>query len=81
VARTGENLTVRWNRDAPAVRAAQKGVLEIEDGKYSKPVELDPAHLQGGSLIYRHSSGHVRFRLIVSLNARSSVTETLDWRQ
>ncbi len=81
VTRTGENLTVHWNRDAPAIRAAQKGSLEIEDGKYSKPVDLDLAHLQGGSLIYRNSSDHVRFRLIVSLNARSSVTETLEWRQ
>jgi hypothetical protein len=81
VTRTGNNLTVRWNRAAPAVRAAQKGLLEIEDGAYSKPVELDLAHLQGGSLIYRNSSNHVRFRLIVSLNARSNVAETLEWRQ
>jgi hypothetical protein len=81
VTRTGDNLTVRWNRAAPAVRAAQKGLLEIEDGSYSKPVELDLAHLQGGSLIYRNSSNRVRFRLIVTLNARSNVTETLEWRQ
>jgi hypothetical protein len=81
VTRTGDNLTVRWNPEAPAVRAAQKGLLEIEDGKYSKPVDLDLAHLKGGSLIYRHSSNHVRFRLIVSLNARSNVTEMLEWRQ
>jgi hypothetical protein len=81
VARTGDNLTVHWNRDAPAVRAAQKGLLEIEDGGYTKPVDLDLAHLQGGSLIYRNSSNRVRFRLIVSLNARSNVTETLEWRQ
>jgi hypothetical protein len=81
VTRTGDNLTVRWNRAAPAVRAAQKGLLEIEDGAYSKPVELDLAHLQGGSLIYRNSSNRVRFRLIVTLNARSNVTETLEWRQ
>jgi hypothetical protein len=81
VVRTGDNLTVQWNHDAPAVRAAQKGVLEIEDGAYSKPVALDLAQLQGGSLIYRNSSNRVRFRLIVSVNARSSVTETLEWRQ
>jgi len=81
VARTGDNLTVHWNREAPALRVALKGTLEIEDGGYSKPVELDLAHLQGGSLIYRNSSSHVRFRLIVSLNARSAVTETTEWRQ
>ena len=81
VTRTGDNLTVGWNRDAPAVRAAQKGILEIEDGGYSKPVELDTAQLQGGSLIYRNSSNRVRFRLIISLNPRSNVTETLEWQQ
>jgi hypothetical protein len=81
ITRTGDNLTVRWNPDAPAVRAAQKGLLEIEDGKYSKPVDLDLAHLQGGSIIYRNSSNDVRFRLIVYLNARSNVSETLEWRQ
>jgi hypothetical protein len=78
---TNDNLMVRWNRDAAAVRAAQKGLLEIEDGGFAKPVELDAAHLLGGSIIYRHSSNTVRFRLIVYLNSRLSVMETLEWRQ
>ena len=71
----------RWNRSAPAIRAAQKGLLEIEDGGYAKPVDLDQAHLQNGSIIYRHSSNTVRFRLIVYENTRLTVTETLEWRQ
>ena len=77
----GDNLTVRWNRDAPAIRNAQRGVLEIEDAGYSQPVELDAAHLQNGSIIYRNQSPAVRFRLIVYENARLSISETLDWRQ
>jgi hypothetical protein len=76
-----DNLTVRWNSDAPAVRNAQRGVLEIQDGDFSKPVELDPAHLQNGSIIYRNTSNAVHFRLIVYLDGRLSVTETLNWRQ
>ena len=32
VAKSGNNLTVRWNPNAPAVRSAQRGVLEIDDG-------------------------------------------------
>jgi hypothetical protein len=75
------NLNVRWNRDAPAVRAAQRGLLEIDDGGFSKPVELDRAHLQNGSVIYRHTGDTVRFRLTVYVNPRVSVSETLEWRQ
>ena len=81
VAKTGDNLTVRWNREAPAIRGAQRGVLEIDDGAYSKPVELDAANLQNGSIVYRNTSETVRFRLSVYQNARLSVTETMDWRQ
>ena len=81
VTRAEDNLSVRWNRSAPAIRSAQKGLLEIEDGGYAKPVDLDQAHLQNGSIIYRHSSNTVRFRLIVYENTRLTVTETLEWRQ
>ena len=81
VAKTGDNLTVRWNREAPAIRGAQRGVLEIDDGAYSKPVELDAANLQNGSIVYRNTSETVRFRLSVYQNARLKVTETMDWRQ
>ena len=81
VTRIQDNLTVKWDRDAPVVRAAARGLLEIEDGGYSKPVDLDTANLQGGSLVYRNSSGRVRFRLIVYLNERLRVTETLEWKE
>jgi hypothetical protein len=63
------------------IRGAQRGVLEIEDGTYSKPVDLDAALLQRGSLIYRNSSSAVHLRLVVYMNPRLTVTETLDWRQ
>jgi hypothetical protein len=79
VSQSGDSLTVRWNPDAPAIRRAQSGTLEIEDGGYSKPVDLDSTHLQNGSIIYRNTSPSVRFRLVVSEGARVSVTETTDW--
>lgn len=81
VSKDDDNLMVRWNRDAPAVKSAQRGVLEIQDGGYAKPVDLDAAHLQNGSIIYRNSSNTVRFRLELYLNPRLSVSETLDWKQ
>jgi hypothetical protein len=75
----GDNLAVRWDPDAPAVRNARSGLLEIEDAGYSKPVDLDSAHLQSGSVLYRNTSATVRFRLIVYESARVSITETVDW--
>ena len=81
VTKNEDNLSVKWNRQSPAIRAAQKGVLEIEDGGETKPVDLDPAQLQNGTLIYRNSSNTVRFRLTVYPQARVSVTETMQWTQ
>ena len=81
VGKSGDNLRVEWNPESPGIREAQRGVLEIQDGAYLKPVDLDAALLQTGSIIYRNSSNNVHFRLIVYMNARSDVAETLDWRQ
>lgn len=81
VARADGNLTVKWNREAPVVREASRGVLEIEDGGFAKPVDLDATNLRSGSIIYRHSTDHVRFRLTVYVGPRVSVTEALDWKQ
>jgi hypothetical protein len=79
VERTGENLTVRWNPAAPAIRSASNGVLEIDDGGETKRVELDRANLSGGSMVYRNTSGQIRFRLVAYLDSGLSVTEALDW--
>ena len=81
VKKSGDNLLVTWSRLAPAVRSAQRGLLEIDDGGYTRPVTLDAAQLQNGSLIYRSVSNSVRFRMTVFPQARVSVIETLDWKQ
>ncbi|HEY2845342.1 MAG TPA: hypothetical protein VGJ09_16885 [Bryobacteraceae bacterium] len=79
VARNGDNLMVRWNRDAPAIRSAGSGLLEITDGGDVKHMELDRANLSGGSFIYRNTSDRVSFRLVVYLDEGVSVAEALDW--
>ena len=79
VERSGENLMVRWNREAPAVRSASSGLLEIDDGGDMKRMELDRANLSGGNFIYRNASQKVRFRLVIYLDPGVSVTEELDW--
>ncbi|HSR05652.1 MAG TPA: hypothetical protein VLM42_00760 [Bryobacteraceae bacterium] len=81
VKRNDNNLSVTWNRFAPSVRAAEKGLLEIDDGGYTKPVSLDAAQLQNGSLIYHNATNAVRFRLTVYPQARVSVVETFEWKQ
>jgi hypothetical protein len=81
VTREGANLSVKWDRDASAVKTAQRGVLEIEDGGYTKPVELDTAQLRNGSILFTNSSGTVRFRLTVYPQARVSVMQTMEWKE
>ncbi len=81
VQKSGDNLKVSWSRRSPAVRYAQRGLLEIDDGGYTRPVALDAAQLQNGTLIYRNVSNSVRFRMTVFPQARVSVVETLEWKQ
>jgi hypothetical protein len=81
VSKANENLAVKWDRQAAAIRAAQNGLLLIEDGTFAKSVELDKAQLQNGNLLYRNSSDMVRIRLVVYPKTRVSVTETMEWRK
>jgi hypothetical protein len=81
VTRNGNNLQVKWDRQSLAVRSAQRGTLTIEDGPLTKPVALNAADLQSGSVVYPPSTGHVTFRLEVMVTGRDMVTETIDWRQ
>jgi len=81
VARSDDNLSVRWDRAASAIHAADHGVLEIDDGSYTKSVDLDTAQLKNGSVIYRNASGDVRFRLTVYPQPRVAVSETVEWRK
>ena len=73
---------VTWNRNAAAVRGAQRGVLEIDDGDSSPtPVPLDLAHLENGSMIYRNATKTVRFQLVVYESSRITVTESTVWQE
>jgi hypothetical protein len=80
VTREGTNLSVKWNRDAQAIKVAPKGVLEIEDGGRTKPVELDPAQLSNGSILFTNASPTVRFRLIVYPQTGVAVMQTIEWK-
>lgn len=79
--RNGDSLTVRWDRESPAIRAAERGVLEIEDGDISRPLPLDQAHLREGSVIYQNTSPTVKFRLVVYMGSKVTVNETVAWAE
>lgn len=79
---SGNDLELKWDRQAPLIRRAQKGILSIEDGAYRKSIDLDPDRLQGSSeVVYRYASNQVRVRLEVFLKDSGSVAETVDWKK
>jgi hypothetical protein len=81
VAESGENLSVKWDRASEAVRVSKRGVLEIDEGRNSKPVELDAAQLQNGTLIYRTDANTVRFKLSVFPAERVTISESVEWKR
>ncbi len=79
VAKSGESLNIRWDRQALAIRGAQRGVLVISDGAYQKQLDLDPSQLRIGSVIYRRVGAKVGLRLEVFTRERTSVIETSEY--
>jgi hypothetical protein len=76
VAEYGDNLHLTWNREAPAIRSARRGLLIIGDGDQSRVLEMDWNQLQNGSVMYRRMSGPVRFRLEVYLKENRVLSES-----
>ncbi|MBZ2177026.1 MAG: hypothetical protein ACK58M_09640 [Acidobacteriota bacterium] len=81
VQRLDDRLVVSWDRTAPAVRNANRGVMTILAGDDSRRIELSYNDLQAGQLIYRSSPETVMFRLEVFPKDRTSIAETLEYRQ
>jgi hypothetical protein len=81
VLKTGDALSLQWNADAPVIRRAERGELEIHDGDYSKTVPLDASKLRNGKLTFQNSSNAVTFRLTVNLNSSLSVSESVAWHR
>ena len=65
VARNGKSLKLVWDRNAPAVRHADGAVLWISDGEHVKKINLDPGHLEHGSVAYWPTTNDIDFRLEV----------------
>lgn len=79
MAESGGNLTIRWNANAPAIKASRKGLLEIRDGQFQKSVELDGSQLRTGSIIYRYAAKDIKARMEVYPADRVVVAESASW--
>lgn len=79
--RTDGNILVRWDRQAPAVKHATKGVLTVSESGTTTitSVPMDGAQLQNGAVLYRHVAPEITFKLEVHLRGSHSVVETLTW--
>jgi hypothetical protein len=74
-----DNLMIRWDRDAPAIRYAQGGTLQIIDGLFTKTVELSASELQNGTVIFHSTSDHVSIRLEVLVHENSKIVNAIVW--
>ncbi len=81
VTRQSGNLILRWDRQAPAILEATRGLLTIDEGAVSTPVSLSSEQLRTGSVVYPHKAPEVRFRLELFLGDQATFTEKLDWRE
>lgn len=73
----GDNLHLSWNRNAPAIRLGERGILVIADGDQNRSLALDESQLRNGTVIYRRMAGPIQFRLEVILRGGNrSVSES-----
>lgn len=79
--KSGDYIHVRWDRAAPAIKGALRGVLRINDGGREKEVDIDAMQLQNPQVFYRNLSNKVTFQLEVFTKERISLTEAVDWSQ
>lgn len=70
---------LRWNRNSPAILHATSGVLRILDGDSSKVVTLDTRQLLHGTVIYMSADSPVNFRLEVTTDQKTVITESADF--
>lgn len=78
VSRFGDSYHLKWNPEAVAVRAAQRGELIVEDGSTTAPMALPAASLARGGLIYRGTDQVARFRLTLFLSGHASFSATVE---
>lgn len=77
VAEKGNQLDVTWDRNAPSITHANRGVLSISDGANKRELELSGTQLRNGRVLYSRLSADVNLRLEVFPEGRESVSESI----
>jgi len=62
----GDRLSLDWNRESPAIQAAECGVLWIADGGIHRRLVLDASQLRTGKLFYWPVNKDVSFQLTMA---------------
>jgi hypothetical protein len=60
-----DDLIIRWDHNAAAVRRAQRGLLSIQDGALRKNLELSAEEARRGGVTYARTGEEVQVRLTV----------------
>ena len=78
IERNAGDILLTWNRDADAIKRAQRAVLQISDGAQQENVEMDLSQLRTGSIVYSPVTSDVVFRMQVTPNGQAEpVSETV----
>ena len=75
--RTGSQWELRWDKNAPAVRAANRAQLTVSDGSRFTKLDLDSSEIQHGYVLYTPESSDVTFRLDMYDRGGRALTESV----
>jgi len=71
----GGSLRLEWDRNADIIREAVCRKLDIKDGGFAVPLQLDAVRLHDGYLTYARTSGDLEVRMTVYWAKGTPVTE------
>jgi len=71
----GGQLQIRWDRNSPAVREANEGILMIGDGPLPQAIQLNADHLRSGSFTYGRQGERVEVALTLMRPGAQPVRE------
>ena len=63
-------LAIQWNKEARAIREAEGGILEIQDGDRKRVLQMSGLDMRGASVVVSRQSGRVAVRLEAKLPGR-----------
>jgi hypothetical protein len=76
------NVTLSWDRESTMIASAMRGVVEIQEGTFSKKIELGREQLSSGKIIYSRPvaiSDTVAFSLKVFPEGGMAAMETIQF--